>query len=239
MSQLASFEKKKKTIVSSFDQKLDRLEREVRHVLRLHELNKHVNYSHVIVEKVNKSFASSSFATVQSELFSSEMLGVCRLWDNFGSDRCSLPTLFKLASDPDFQAAFDKLWLPKFVNGSNLPSQKRWNDLEKVAIKVAQIVRGPVCDRVRKHRDKFLAHILELSDSPSRRPAAQTDLAQYGDEGFLLRQAVDLTTELFALVKDGYVNFDVSVEAYAREAKLFSESIRFLTTREYNASRTT
>jgi AbiU2 len=214
------------------DAKIDRLVSEVAHASALNELNVHFNYSRLIIDRVNHSFASNTFVRLQNEILSAQILAVCRIWDSYGSDRCSLSTITKLASKQKFQDDFDRLKLPDFVNKKYLGSKERWRQLGELSSEVEAIQSGPMHLRLRSHRDEFLAHALLKSQLPVEGEAQLR--AQYGDETDLFHTAQKLATRLFSLLKDGHVNFEVYADMHQREVRLFAESIRFQTKQEYN-----
>jgi AbiU2 len=215
------------------DAKIDRLVNEVAHVSALNELNIHFNYSRQIIVKVNHSFASTAFVRLQNEILSAQILAVCRIWDSSGSDRCSFSSIIERSSNRKFQEDFDRIKLPSFVNKNQLTSQERWRQLGELSSEVNVIQNGLMLHRTRAHRDEFLAHALLKYQLPVKGDA-QLRALQYGDETELFHEAQKLATRLFALLKDGHVNFEVYSDMHQSEARPFADSIRFQSRKEYN-----
>ena len=221
---------------ASVQEKARRLYDEIYYLTAVHELNKYFSYSKEMVQRVNKSFASNGFITIQFELMRAELLGVCRLWDSSGNDFCSLPAIAKSLR----RAINCKLeWLSEIKQNAVGPIKKmekpEWEN--KVFQACARVDEVTADDRLLKlfnFRDKYIAHSLKQTRRERRMGVSSLARPKNGDEEYFFKVAQDLAAELYSLVIDGRVNFSTTDEFRMREAKLFNESVVFLTKKEYN-----
>jgi AbiU2 len=217
-------------------EKLDKLIHSIDRVMAVHELNVHFQYSRDFVTKVNKSFAANAFVVIQNELMASELLGVCRMWDAFDADKFSLPTVVDLAARTEVQ---DEL-RAEIDSGichhlKNEDENERLVRLSALQGRVKLIRTSEKYLRTVNHRDKQIAHLLEKTRNEKEQKIHATILPKYGDEKYLLDEAKQCITELFSLIVDGSLRLASNEESHHSSAKLFAESTRFLTTREYNS----
>jgi AbiU2 len=217
-------------------EKLDKLIQSIDRVIAVHELNAHFQYSRDFVLRVNRSFASNSYIVIQNELMASELIGVCRIWDKSDPDSFSLPSIVALAEAGDVREALEN----EVASGScyNLKAEhararnEKWITLSN---RVKQTRESDRYLRTVNHRNKHLAHLLEVTQREKSGKIEAETAVRYGDEKFLLDEAKHCITELFSLVQDGYINLDSYTDQHTRHAKLFADSAKFLTTQEFNA----
>jgi AbiU2 len=213
--------------------KITKLRDEIVQLSATHELNAYLNYSDMIVEKVNKSFASNAFIRIQNEMFRAEIMGVCRIWDGPRSERFSLPSISKLISGSGFRANFNC-----YLQNSMSSLQTVWVELDGIDQEISEIRSSEIYRNIVNHRDEVIAHLLERKNNSENDVIKAKTYPRYGDEEKLFVDAKRLTTKVYSLLMDGSINFEAYAELHKNEAKSFAESISFLTTYEFNKSKT-
>jgi hypothetical protein len=215
--------------VENVRSKITKLREEIIQLSATHELNAYINYSEVIVEKVNKSFASNAFIRIQNEMFRAEIMGICRIWDKSRAERFSLPSISKLIKDSNFRSNFNR-----YLQDSPLSLQNVWQELDRIDQEISDIHSSEIYKNIVNHRNEFIAHLLERKPNRENNVVIAETYPRYGDEEKLFVDAKRLTTKIYSLLMDGSINFEVYTELHKNEAKRFAESISFLTTYEFN-----
>lgn len=219
-------------------QKLDNLIKAVERVICVHELNAHIQYSGEFIKKVNKSFASNGLITIQNELMASELLGVCKIWDRYDFDGYSLTTIVEFAKEQSVRSELrEEIASGGCFHLKAADDFSRAHSLASLSQKVNLIRESEVYTRTVNHRNKHIAHLLETTQREKCGKIDANTRARYGDADFLLSEAKSCVTELFPLLVDGSLRLETYVENYKSQAKLFAESVQFLSTGEFNASK--
>jgi hypothetical protein len=223
-------------LVADLTKKLNRLTDEIRQLSAIHHINDYLNYSGIVIKKVNGSFATNAFTTIQNEMLRSQILGVCRIWDRYDPNGFSVLSILKIANEKQFQDAFElHVGNSKFYYLTAKSHAERWADLSEIQKQVEEIKDGKTYLGLVNYRDKFLAHCLELTRREANDKISADVAVKYGDESQLFSKAREIVTTIFSLLIDGQINFSAYDDMYKSEAKLFAESIQFLTKKQFNA----
>ena len=213
--------------------KFDLLFADARRLSAVHQLNTVLSYSRAVVDKVNGTPASNAFTVIQNEMIASIIVGVCRLWDSNGSNRCSLVAVVKAMSTEGFRRDFEDRIYPSWVNKNKFADfEARWAELKLISEYIEGVRNGSKYKALRHYRDTYIAHVLDGYIQSRQGESLPGVKFKYGDEEELFLAARDLIVRLSHVLTDGHVNFDGIDSSFKSNAEMFAKSISFKTNNE-------
>jgi hypothetical protein len=176
--------------------KLKSIEKEVWALLHVHENNKFLSYSSLLVAQVKNSYAAHAFTALQDSSLFYEIAHVCSLWDKprtLLSEENSIPAVVRLLDSPEVIATLvSEVGDQRGQFGAE--KRKACESSLAFAMKHTELVTdSPRLRRLRNFRDKFIAHRLSKSQTEKRSPIPAM---KYGDERWLLHRSLIIYKKL-------------------------------------------
>jgi hypothetical protein len=231
-------------------QRADNLVDHVSSLLLMHEANAIVIYSPTLRQQIPRSRAAWAFNQFQTSMHQFELLRLLAVWDSYGEDRESIPTILELVNHPDVErtivaeaGGFYRGHDPHDLSPSDDPEVEElkaewlrgWREetaaeeerkakrrLQYARLKAQRIQRWRGLPALRRFRNQYLAHNLTLSEEDLD-PAMKGRRPKYGDERFLLEQTVKIADALHLTLNGTSFDWDGAREnARDRARELWS-----------------
>lgn len=190
----------------------------------MHEANAIVIHSPKLAEQIPPSYAAHAFNQFRHSMHLFELVRLCALWDNTGSDRESIPTIVELFNKPEIidqlvQSTRDfflnqappanfspntdpaiqeveRAWWENYRPKRAEHEARKTREWLSTAINNADNVRqAPQLCALRKFRDAYIAHNLDLPEPPSNEPTSVYHL-KHADVAKLLTETVAIADAL-------------------------------------------
>lgn len=202
----------------------DKLVNHIATLFLMHEANAIVIYSDQLVGQIPPSYAAHAFNQFQRSMHLFEIVRLAALWDPSRDDRESIPTIIALFDTPELiellvqetYADYAKEAAPHAGRGNSgaelMKAEKTWwgrfraeraaeqahhvrEWLETARTKAAEIQSSEQLKALRKFRDTYIAHNLDLPE-PDITCEASVYRLKYGDERSLLKDTVTVADAL-------------------------------------------
>lgn len=219
----------------------------------MHEANAFVVYSPKLAGQIPRSHAAQAFNQFQRSMHLFEIIRLCALWDPYGKDRESIPTIVELFNepalvdriardthdryanqaepvdrvrDPEHAAAFTDWW-KKDRSDAALAAEKRVRrQLKFAAEKAAEVVASPRLQAMKAFRHTYIAHNLTLPE-PDMQVEEEASPVRYGDETALLQDTEAVAAALHSGLNDTSFHWDDSKQMARRNAAALWDNCTF------------
>jgi len=214
--------------------KMDRVLDHFLYVLELHENNKFITYSPILVRQIPRSYAANAFNVFQRAMLQIEIVRLCALWDGADLQKENIPTVIELIdrptiisaladetrshwhnqppalnvdppSDPKIAKAVEEAAIASNIQFGDEQADKAKAELTQAIADARATMKSSRLHSVMNVRDKHLAHSLE---STRREKAGPVDMMKYGDEIALIDVSIPIIEHLRCWVNGA--SFDLS-----------------------------
>ena len=230
------------------EEKTRRIVKELKWLIDLHENNALVSYSPLLSNQIPRSFAAKAFNVMQESMLYFEIVRLCTLWDRYGVERFSIPTVVELADDQEFQQAIHDRTKGHPIEGRVLnPDPAFQTEIEetlrdhnrqsaqweadksvqqlKCTIKAARSTsKSKRLTAVRNLRDKHLAHLLERTQAEKAGPVVPM---KHGDAKDLLEETIEIVEGLHLGIVGSEHDSKKSREIASKSARALWEGCKF------------
>lgn len=225
-------------------------------LVMVHEANAIVLYSDQLSSQIPRSNAANAFNQFRNSMHLFELIRLCAIWDGYGSDRESIPTVIELMNkDGLFESLLTKLYdsslneqPPANLDLDNESVKSWWNKdrceisdamkettrkkFEKITPMISEIRSSDQLKRLQAFRDKFIAHNLNYQ-TDNNEEVKQTDVSMHRYEDKLLSDTIEIVELLNSVLNRTCFAWDQSVEIAKRRARdLWNNCIFNIVSRE-------
>lgn len=193
--------------------------------LRVHENTRWLVYSGHLPKQIPTSHAAHAFNALQLSALHYEIIRLCTFWDPIDLDSRSIPTIIKLADNPD---VLECVYNDHFANHGqqNNGYAKEWASKARRRLRdgireAKKVEASDMLRRTRNFRDK-LAHQLEVTHA-ERKGSVQASL--YGDEKRLLQNTVTTVKRLYLTLNGASFDWSGARRIHRRNAEAFWSGI--------------
>lgn len=245
----------------SLDERLrsarDRTSRLVSHVssmFPLHEANRIIVYSGQLANQIPRSMAAQAFHQLQQSMLFSEVVRLMAIWDVYGEDRDSIPSVISLinhpeilarvieedrqyhlnvgytdltpSDDPEIEAMKAQWWEADRQSTAETETRKTRRRLSAAVGRTVKIMASEELEALKRFRDRFIAHNLIEPASDSEQAASERR-ARYGDERKLLEKSQMIVHWLHLALNGTSFHWDDARASARRSAGEFWGQLRF------------
>lgn len=226
---------------------LDGLVSHTVNLIMVHEANSIVLYSKKLESQIPRSYAANAFNQFRHSLHLFELIRLCAIWDNYGTDRESIPTVADLMLKPELidvvlQETYDNTVNEKPPNTVGRDSivahegaEKSWWQADRSSVademkkaskvrfdsalsKISTIRDSPELKKLQGFRDKFIAHNLIFHEETDN-DVAKIDAYMHRYEDRLLEETIDILTDLHSALNRTCFDWKGSKEIGKRRAR--------------------
>lgn len=196
-------------------EKSSRLVDHITELVRVHESNRIVIYTDTLARQIPRSLAANAYNDFKNSLFYFEVIRLCALWDRCKEDRESIPTVITLLDDATVQSLVERRiendWTTHPVETFGKQQACQIADRFRRAQRVSRHIEvGKKLDRLRRFRDKFLAHSLSVS---------LPNAPRFGDEARLLAISIEIVHRIYLATHNSSFMFENSIDHARRCAQ--------------------
>lgn len=219
----------------------------------MHEANSIVVYSSILGSQIPESYAAHAFNQFQRSMHLFEIGRLCALWDAYGDDRESIPTIADLIDKPEIiEAVAQETWEyfasqppPHDLNPSDDPNvqqiKREWwdgyrieradaeakharNRLMEGISKCKGITNSQEVMALRRFRNTLIAHNLDLGVLAKK---SEVRSLRHGDEAHLLDATVDIADLLHLGLNGSSFDWQESRRIARRNAEALWNGCKF------------
>ncbi|KQT60370.1 MULTISPECIES: hypothetical protein [unclassified Aureimonas] len=219
-----------------------------RALVAMHASNEIVLYSTTLTAQIPRSHAGHAFRQFQRSMYLFELIRLAAMWDGYGSDRESIPTVVKLIDDravieavlnrmrereaqpphlhivgeEDLDPATAQEIRELFGHGQKRISEERVEaaraGMQRAIQRCREIAASAKVEALRDLRDRAIAHNLDLPE-PAEGEETESDRWRYGGETDLLSETIELVEELNKAINSTSFDWDEAKGQSRRNAE--------------------
>ncbi len=184
-------------------------------LINYHASNRIILFSNVLGSQIPQSYAGHAFHFFRRGLFEIEVIKLARLWDRPGQHTYSIPSVWSLVRDSNFQEFIKQRHFTADAYGDNANElTRRWSRLNRLLSRDGE---NPLRLAVANFRHKHLAHFLEQTYDEEKGVTFRTVV--YGDERRLLYRTLSVINVLDLAVRRSGFNWKESCKMARRNAE--------------------
>jgi hypothetical protein len=199
-------------------------------LLSLSEQNKLIVYSKTLSGQIPRSLAANAFNVFQHAMHAQEVVQLFALWDSPDDTLAhnSICIVRELIDDDSVVANLAQeagsFWPHSPSFGEN-EETRTLNDLNRLRVRIPELVSSDQFRALKNLRDKYLAHALDATRAEAKGSPIRS--ARYGDEQGLLTETTEIIECLYLRVCGTNFDLEENRAMHGRHAAELWENFRF------------